>query len=51
MAPAAMDVIARHGLASREQIEGWRRMLAEWRDLPGAFSAIAFGEAMARKPR
>ncbi len=48
--PTIVEVITRHGLASREQVDDWRRMLAEWRDTPGAFAAIAYGEAIARKP-
>jgi ubiquinone/menaquinone biosynthesis C-methylase UbiE len=48
-APGTVDVIVKHGLASREKIDGWRRMLDEWRDAPGAMAAIAWGEATARK--
>ena len=48
-APGTVDVIVKHGLASREKIDGWRRMLDEWRDAPGAMAAIAWGEAIARK--
>ena len=39
----------KHGLASREKIDDWRRMLDEWKDFPGAMAAIAWGEATARK--
>ncbi len=49
-APGTMDVIEKHGLANREQLDDWRRMLDAWRDAPGAMAAIAFGEATARKP-
>ena len=48
--PATVDVVVKHGLASREQIDDWRRMLDEWRDSPGAMAAIAWGEAIARNP-
>ena len=48
--PATVDVIVKHGLASREQIDDWRRMLDEWRDSPGAMAAIAWGEVIARNP-
>ena len=48
--PATVDVVLKHGLASREQIDGWRRMLDEWRDSPGAMAAIAWGEAIVRNP-
>ena len=47
--PGTMDVIVKHGLASREQIDDWRRMLDRWRDAPGAMAALAWGEATARK--
>ncbi len=45
-----MDMIVKLGLASRGQIDDWRRMLDEWRDTPGAMAAIAWGDALARKP-
>ena len=48
--PETVDVIVKHGLASREKIDAWRRMLDEWKDSPGAMAAIAWGEATARKP-
>ncbi len=48
--PATVDVVVKHGLASRERIDDWRRMLDEWRDSPGAMGAVAWGEAIARKP-
>lgn len=48
--PATVDVVVKHGLASRERIDDWRRMLDEWRDSQGAMGAVAWGEAIARKP-
>ena len=48
--PETVDVVVKHGLASRAKIDDWRRMLDEWRDTPGAMAAIAWGEATARKP-
>ena len=48
--PETVDVIVKHGLASREKIDHWRRLLDEWRDTPGAMAALAWGEATARKP-
>ena len=48
--PETVDVVVKHGLASREQVDDWRRMLDEWRDSPGAMAALAWGEAIARKP-
>ena len=48
--PETVTAVTKHGLATREQIEGWRSMLDEWKDTPGAISAIAWGQAIARKP-
>ena len=48
--PDVVEVITKHGLASPEQIDAWRRALDGWRDNSGAFAAIAWGEALARKP-
>ena len=48
--PDVVAAVTKYGLASQEQVDGWRRMLDEWRDAPGAFAAIAWGEAIARKP-
>lgn len=48
--PETVEVVVRHGLASHEQVDRWRHMLDEWRDSPGAMAAIAWGEAIARKP-
>ena len=47
--PETVKDLRKHGLATREQISGWRGMLDEWRDTPGAVAAIAWGQAMARK--
>ena len=49
-APATVELITRHRLASQKQIDDWRRALDRWRDTPGAFAALAWGEAIARKP-
>ncbi len=38
------------GLATQDQIDEWKDLLGQWRDDPGASGAIAFGEAVARKP-
>ena len=48
--PEVVEVVTKHGLASPEQIGAWRGALDEWRDNPGAFAAIGWGEALARKP-
>ena len=48
--PDVVEVITKHGLASSEQIDAWRRALDGWRDNSGAFAAIAWGETLARKP-
>ena len=48
--PETVKAVTKHGLATREQIDEWRSSLDEWRDTPGAISAIAWGHAIARKP-
>ena len=48
--PDVVEVVTKHGLASPEQIDAWRRTLDEWRDNPGAFAAVGWGEVLARKP-
>ena len=37
------------GIATREKFDFWRSELDRWRDAPGAFGALAFGEYVARK--
>ena len=47
------DVVAAattHGLATHERFDEWRRDVDEWKDHPGAFGVIAFGECLAIKP-
>ena len=48
--PNVIEAITKYGLASRERIDDWRRELDEWRDFPGAFAGIGWGEAIARNP-
>ncbi len=48
--PEVVDAATRFGLATQEQFDGWREDLDEWKGLPGACGAIAFGEAIASKP-
>ena len=48
--PDTRETAAKHGLATREQFEDWLRMLDEWKDTPGAFAAVAWGEAIGRRP-
>ncbi|MDE0164265.1 MAG: methyltransferase domain-containing protein [Bryobacterales bacterium] len=43
------ETAAKHGLATPEQFEAWLRMMDEWKDTPGAFAAVAWGEAIGRK--
>ena len=40
----------KYGLATQEQFDEWRRSLDEWKDDPGAFGCIAFGECLAINP-
>ena len=47
------DVVAaatKYGLATQEQFDEWRRAMDEWKDEPGAFGCIAFGECLATNP-
>ena len=48
--PDTVEAATKRGLATREQFEDWRRTMDEWKDAPGAFSAVAWGEAIGRKP-
>ena len=49
-APAVVAAAIKYGLATREQFDEWRSDLEEWRDTPGCFAALAFGECMGTKP-
>lgn len=40
----------RHGLAEQQHFDGWRRALDVWKEEPGAIAALAWGEALGRKP-
>ena len=48
--PETVQAAARHGLATPKDFEEWRHAMTQWKDAPGAFAAIAWGEAIARKP-
>ena len=48
--PLTMERAVKHGLASQEQFDRWRKSLDAWMDEPGAFAAFAWGEAIGRKP-
>ena len=48
--PQVIGALIHFGLATEEDIETWRRLLDEWRELPAACGALAFGEAIAAKP-
>lgn len=49
-APAVVEAATKYGLATREQFDEWRHDLEEWKDTPGCFAAMAFGECMGTKP-
>ncbi len=49
-APKVVQAAIQHGLATQEKFDHWRRLLGQWKDSPGAVSAIAWGEAVGRKP-
>ena len=48
--PDTVGAALKHGLATREQLDEWRRNLDDWRDAPGAFACLAFGECLATSP-
>ncbi len=48
--PPFADTAISRGFATREEIEGWRKALDEWKDHPGAFAGWPFGQAVGRKP-
>ena len=48
--PEIIGAATRYGLATQEQFDRWRILFEEWKDSPGAFATIAWGEAIARKP-
>ena len=43
-----IDRVSSLGIASREKFAFWRSELDKWREAPGAFGALAFGEYVAR---
>ena len=48
--PDVVGAATKYGLATQEQFDEWRRSLDEWKDEPGAFGCIAFGECLATNP-
>ena len=48
--PAVIESVTGRGLATQKQFDDWRRSLDKWRDHPGAFATMAWGEALGRKP-
>ena len=48
--PTTVEAATKYGLASHEQFDDWRHMLHRWRDTPGAFAVLCWGEATGRKP-
>ncbi len=48
--PPIADQAIAHGLATREDFDGWRDAVPGWRDHPGAIAALAWGEAIGHKP-
>ena len=48
-APATVGAAKKFGLATQEQFDGWRDALEQWKDEPGAFACIGWGEAIGRK--
>ena len=48
--PKTMGAAIQFGVATGEQFDEWRSSLEAWSNLPGAFSALPWGEATGRKP-
>ena len=48
--PQVTAALTTYGLATEDQLAGWRAAIDGWKDMPGAFGALAFGEAVAMKP-
>ena len=48
--PQVVGALLHFGLATQDDIDTWARLLDEWRGLPAACGALAFGEAIAVKP-
>jgi len=46
---SVMETCISNGLATQEQYDCWRHAIDEWKDHPGAFAAVAWGEAIGRK--
>ena len=49
LSPATVEAAVKYGIAAREQFDGWRRELDQWKNTPGALAAFAWGEATGRK--
>ena len=47
--PNVIAAVTGLGIATQEKFDFWRAELDNWRDSPGAFGALAFGECVARK--
>ena len=45
-----VEAATKHGLTTREQFDDWRRAMDEWREAADAQAALAWGEAIGRKP-
>ncbi len=48
--PEVVAAATQYGLATQAQFDQWRVEIDQWKDDVGAVGALAFGEAIARKP-
>lgn len=48
--PEVVAAASKHGLATPQELDGWRASLERWRDHPAACAAFAWGGALGRKP-
>ncbi len=49
-ADKTVDALIKSGIASQTQLDRWRRLLDQWKDSPGVFAALAWGETIGTKP-
>ena len=48
--PRVIAAATGYGLATEQQFAEWRALIDAWKEDPGAFGALAFGECIATKP-
>ncbi len=51
LSPEVRDAATEYGVVSRSHLQNLERAFTRWSTHPGAFSAFAYGECLARKPQ